>query len=681
MNKNKSRRQRVRSMIESCEARRLFVGFTIEGTSAADTISIGINGNDILYVVNGVSDSRSDILFNEVTIAGNGGSDQITIVETGNNAIVVNGGNGDDTIRLGDTTLTAIDDNVTVNGDAGNDTTLLMSTGNAGDYTFSYSFGNTISGGGMAAPVLANTENVELRTGAGANDLFINDTPSSNVLFNGGGGFDAVVANGAAGESVTYQTGGQSGGSGSLHYPNSEVEFFSTQRLSLNHFDAVTFDTSFLNDDFTIDNLGSERIFIQGISGTAAAPTPVEVFNVDQVTMDLSSNNASDVDELNFIGTSTINTLFRVDMGGGTNTVRVDHDFNIDTRIGFAGGQFNDIVIDSANARFQGLQTPKSLTVRDGGTASFNGTGQLLATPTLFLPSGVGNLNLPSGTTGTLATALSIASTAQLNKLGGGTFTVPGTVAHTHGVGATLRVAGGIFNLNGDAGSPSARRLHAMSAGGTLVLGSSQHLKSVLADGGTVRLGNSAQGDRVIVTEAIGVNSDIGGRIDLTNNNLILDYAGASQETAVRDLLTQGYAGGAWNGVGLQNSIAQTISTVGLGYAHAPDLFSSFPATFAGETIDSTSVVVRHTLNGDTNLDRVVNFDDLLTLSQNYGPSVGGKSWRTGNFNYNTADNVAFAVGFNDLLALAQNYTSSSLSFEPARVEKRSRRVAMDELA
>jgi hypothetical protein len=52
---------------------------------------------------------------------------------------------------------------------------------------------------------------------------------------------------------------------------------------------------------------------------------------------------------------------------------------------------------------------------------------------------------------------------------------------------------------------------------------------------------------------------------------------------------------------------------------------------------------------GDANLDKKVDFDDLLSLAQNYGNTTTG-TWALGDFDGNNT------VAFEDLLALAQNY-------------------------
>lgn len=58
-------------------------------------------------------------------------------------------------------------------------------------------------------------------------------------------------------------------------------------------------------------------------------------------------------------------------------------------------------------------------------------------------------------------------------------------------------------------------------------------------------------------------------------------------------------------------------------------------------------------LAGDANRDRVVNFNDVLTVAQNYGTS--NNSFSTGNFDYSSNG----LVDFGDLLIVAQNYNVS----------------------
>lgn len=85
------------------------------------------------------------------------------------------------------------------------------------------------------------------------------------------------------------------------------------------------------------------------------------------------------------------------------------------------------------------------------------------------------------------------------------------------------------------------------------------------------------------------------------------------------------------------------IPGVAIGTANATELFSSF-RDLCGWIVDSTSVLLRYTKKGDANFNRVVNFTDLLILSQNYG--LTGRTWAAGqhrlirrsNRNYRSAD-------------------------------------------
>lgn len=64
-----------------------------------------------------------------------------------------------------------------------------------------------------------------------------------------------------------------------------------------------------------------------------------------------------------------------------------------------------------------------------------------------------------------------------------------------------------------------------------------------------------------------------------------------------------------------------------------------------------TALTAAYATPGDANLDGVVNFDDLLTLSRNYNTT--GAAWATADFN---GDGV---VNFSDLLLLSRNYNTA----------------------
>ena len=132
-------------------------------------------------------------------------------------------------------------------------------------------------------------------------------------------------------------------------------------------------------------------------------------------------------------------------------------------------------------------------------------------------------------------------------------------------------------------------------------------------------------------------------------------YTGASPLTTVQNQLKGGFNGGAWTGNGITSSSAAASAgaahKTALGIAEATDYNSSFPATFRGQTIDSTSVLIRYTVSGDANLDGTVNLTDFTILAANFNGS--SKRWAQGDFNY--SGNVALT----DFTFLASNFNQS----------------------
>ena len=158
----------------------------------------------------------------------------------------------------------------------------------------------------------------------------------------------------------------------------------------------------------------------------------------------------------------------------------------------------------------------------------------------------------------------------------------------------------------------------------------------------------SANGSTVLTVERVDLAGAGTGRLDLANNTLIVNYTGATPLGTVIGFLTSGYAGGAWNGAGINSSVAAGMTNTGVGVAEATDVFTIFPALFAGQLVDNSSVLVRYTLYGDTDLNRNVNLDDFNRLASNFGQSP--RRWSQGNFDYNNN------VNLDDFNRLAANF-------------------------
>ncbi|MGA2440018.1 MAG: hypothetical protein ABSH08_03600 [Tepidisphaeraceae bacterium] len=132
------------------------------------------------------------------------------------------------------------------------------------------------------------------------------------------------------------------------------------------------------------------------------------------------------------------------------------------------------------------------------------------------------------------------------------------------------------------------------------------------------------------------------GVLDVTNNEVIIAYAGATDPIGViAGYIKSGYNVGGWNGTGIISSAAQTKTNgllYGVGYADGKD------DVVTG--LSSGHTEVKYTLLGDANLDGLVNAADFTILAANFNQSIRG--WDQGDFNY---DGLVNSTDFNDLAA------------------------------
>ena len=142
-----------------------------------------------------------------------------------------------------------------------------------------------------------------------------------------------------------------------------------------------------------------------------------------------------------------------------------------------------------------------------------------------------------------------------------------------------------------------------------------------------------------------------GGKLDVTDQGMVIDYVIATPLSTARSYIKSAYNGGNWSGSGITTSAANPAKAVA--YAEASELLGltgTNKATWNGQTVDSTSLLIRYTLGGDANIDGVVDFTDLVKVAQNYGASGGTSTWLKGDFDYDGN------IGFSDLVQVAQNY-------------------------
>lgn len=246
---------------------------------------------------------------------------------------------------------------------------------------------------------------------------------------------------------------------------------------------------------------------------------------------------------------------------------------------------------------------------------------------------------IASGASLTIADPLTLAGGATLTASGGGTLNIISTVNNV--ANATIVASGATINAHLDL----TNRIALNASTGQINLLATQHLNTVAGSGGKIVL---AGGRKLIRANSVTMSGT--SSLDLADGRLIIDYAVTPPLASIRNQIISGRAGGAWNGNGINSSAAAADNRLAIGSAVASVVGAT---SFAGESVDGTTLLVGTTLKGDANLNFAVNFDDLLLLAQNYGGT--SKIWSQGDSDYNST------VDFDDLLALAQNYGSAYL--------------------
>jgi hypothetical protein len=262
-----------------------------------------------------------------------------------------------------------------------------------------------------------------------------------------------------------------------------------------------------------------------------------------------------------------------------------------------------------------------------------------LGTTTTINYNGVETIDLNSGSGFDPFTIHSPSAQVSVNA-GVGTDTI--TVGETTGANVvTLLPSGGndAVNVNTDALGSAALRFTATQRIGPLSIG----------PGGMATL--SPGGNQVLTASSLLITGT--GRLDLSDNDMILDYSGASPLPAIHGLLASGYNAGAWNGSGINSSVAAALISTAVGFAEATDLFSTFPATFFGQSIDNTAILLKYTFYGDADLSGSVNLNDFNRVAANFGQS--GRRWSQGDFDFTGNVNLL------DFNRLAGNFGASGL--------------------
>jgi uncharacterized protein YjbI with pentapeptide repeats len=198
---------------------------------------------------------------------------------------------------------------------------------------------------------------------------------------------------------------------------------------------------------------------------------------------------------------------------------------------------------------------------------------------------------------------------------------------------------------------------------------------NLIAPDGRIDGLNLAAGDNLVAHAGVPIPVRIAGHfsiaptatLDLTDNAAIVDYTGASPAATVRQRIVSGRGGpglgATWTGMGITSSAAAAAVNAepesrSVGYAENSALPLGPLATFQGQAVDDTSILMAFTRTGDANLDGVVNDDDVTIVGAMYAPGVPNASWAMGDVDYNgfvDDDDVTLLGAFYDPSAAPLN--------------------------
>ncbi len=226
-------------------------------------------------------------------------------------------------------------------------------------------------------------------------------------------------------------------------------------------------------------------------------------------------------------------------------------------------------------------------------------------------------------------------------KTGTGAQTFSGSNTYTGGT----TINAGILNITGNNSLPSGMPVVNNSTLGVYAINTVGRItgsgKLNIGATGTAGALKIASGSGTSTLGALSIAA--GSVLDVTNTTVLIPFGAPANDpvATIANALTGGYNAGRWTGTGINSSTAAgNPATLAVGYDDGN--------TDLGTAAAPNQILIKYTLAGDTNLDGLVNFNDLVVVVQNFNKA--GTDWAHGNFAYGASTN------FNDLVAVVQNF-------------------------
>ncbi len=612
---------------------------TINGQASDDAFMVDYtNGNPIPGTsLNFDGGAQGSTTGDRVTITGTSGPDTISVYNADTSPgggvigvknvekVILNSLAGNDTLLLG----AGIGCDSAIDAGTNTDSFTFTGTDNAEPYTigassiFDGSFTTTLAGvetlaintrGGADTGIINGDATSPVTTidfGDGDDNFTLNSANTAAMTVLGGNGNDALVVGQGVFAPITFDGGAGTADRITVNGSNGndvmDVGASTVQRQG------NTYGVSFSNtEQLTVDAaIGADIINING--GSAALPITVLGSDGNDSLVVAAAAPAS----VNFDG------------GIGSNDATFNLTAGADNPVTIASGS----VISSAKSLT--LSNTQSLVINGlGGNDQFNFGGSAAATA-VTVNGGDGN------------------DTFNLNAALGNALIFNGGLTVTDQ--DTLNVNAASYTFNADANAGSANLALNVAVGAAVTFNATQHLGAVSV-GGTTNC--SANGNRVLCVKSLAVS----GKLNLCDNDLIVDYSGGSPlgtwngsaYTGLSGRIASGYDGGDWQGSGIvTNTGAAAAGQTTLGIAEASDALGTAPGVTAlwdGQTVDNTCVLIKYTYNGDWNLDGIVNGDDYFSIDSGFPTQAKGY--------FNGDSNLDGVINGDDYFTIDSNFPS-----------------------
>jgi fibronectin-binding autotransporter adhesin len=477
-------------------------------------------------------------------------------------------------------------------------------------------------------------------TGNWAVSMWVQTTTPGSTLLSKSNGSTFVSGN------TVYYLGGTNGaGAGTapaaVRYAGGFLEGTSSPSLADGNWHMVTY----------TDTGGTRSIYVDGtqesLTQTALTTTDVgtEVrFGFTTDTLDGNLNLTGSLSDINIYASgltaAQIQSLYASNIASSTNILPAN------TPVTLAAGSTLDV--ESTNQTIGSLNGPATGSVILGSYSTLT-VSNITSSEFDGVISGVGNLTVNNP----------------------GTFTLGGANTFT---GLTTVGTGAILNVNGTLGTGGAVNVSgtlnfaANSAGGIFTRTKGQ---LTINSGGAINVLPTALSTNrtVLVTTGLSIAGTAGGymgKLDLSNNDMIVQGVGASGLATLNTYVAQGFNGGNWQGTGgivSTSAAANTTHLTALGIIQNDNGTNTSTAlynSFDGVAVGDSDVLIKYTYYGDANLDGKVDGTDYSRIDATYlaektsGPISG---WFNGDFNY---DNV---VNGSDYTLIDNAFNSQGAQF------------------